>query len=142
MCARCDVRNEICDVCWTQSGAAKILLEVDNNGAVNACNNWTVGGGTRHAKVEQHFLQEPKESDIFKIQWKSGEEMTSDLFTKNLGGPLFKKHASEFVGKDKCCCESKKRQSDCWKNNETSLPAIKQRFNGECSQIWNELVRD
>ena len=29
--------------------------------------------------------------------------MTADLFTKNLSGPLFEKHTSEYVGKDKYC---------------------------------------
>jgi len=36
-----------------------------------------------------------------RVMWKSGDLMTSDLFTKNLGGPLFEKHGSEFYRKDK-----------------------------------------
>jgi hypothetical protein len=36
------------------------------------------------------------------VIWMSGDHnMTSDLFMKNLLGPLFEKHASEFVGVDK-----------------------------------------
>ena len=77
-----------------------MLSEVDNEGAADVCDNWTVGGQTRHIEVKQCFLCELKESVILKIQWKSSEEMTSDLFTKNLRGPLSKKHASEFVVMD------------------------------------------
>ena len=117
-----------------------MLLEVDNKDVVDICNNWTVGGRTRRIEVKQHFLRESKESSILKIQWKSGEEMTSDLFTKNLGGPLFEKHASEFVGKDKHHQESKRKRLN--RKKETSLPAIKQRFDEEYSRIWNELVGD
>ena len=117
-----------------------MVLEVDDKGAVDVCNNWTVGGRTRHVEVKQYFLRELKESGILKIQWRSGEEMTSNLFTKNLGGPLFEKHASEFVGKDKCHHESKQKQRD--RKKETSLPAIKQTFREECSPTWNELVGD
>ena len=123
--------------------------EVDDEGAVDTCNNWTVGGRTQHVEVKQHSLWELKESGILKIQWKSGKEMTSDLFTKNLGGSLFEKHALEFAGKDEHCHESKKKQLDRKanlderaKNDETSLPAIKQRCEEEHSKIWNELAGD
>jgi hypothetical protein len=33
--------------------------------------------------------------------WVSGEENSADLFTKNLAGQVFDKHASVFVGCDK-----------------------------------------
>ena len=33
-----------------------MLLEVDNEGAADACNNWTVGGRTGHVEVKQCFL--------------------------------------------------------------------------------------
>ena len=32
------------------------------------------------------------------MQWISGDDMPSDLFTKNLPAPLFEKHASRYVG--------------------------------------------
>ena len=38
--------------------------------------------------------------------------MTADLFTKNLSGPLFEKHASECVGRDKYYKERKNRKAD------------------------------
>jgi len=75
-------------------------LYVDNRGAKDLCNNWSVGGRTRHIEVKQFFLRELKECGILETEWLSGDDMTSDIFTKNLAGPLFNKHASAFVGED------------------------------------------
>jgi len=76
-------------------------LEVDNKGAVDLCNNWSVGGRTRHIEVKQYFLRELKEEGVIEVKWKAGDEMTADILTKNLGGTLFAKHAEGLVGKDK-----------------------------------------
>jgi hypothetical protein len=46
------------------------------------------------------FLRELKESKVIDTNWIPGEEMRSDIYTKNLAGPLFEKHASKFDGKD------------------------------------------
>ena len=69
-----------------------MLLEMDNKSAVDLANNWTVDGRTRHIEPRQLFLRELKEEGVLKIKWKSGEENPSDLFTKNLPGPLSRKH--------------------------------------------------
>jgi hypothetical protein len=55
----------------------------------------------RHVEVKQYFLRELKEAGIIECHWKKGEDMTSDVFTKNLPGPLFEKHIKAFVGEDK-----------------------------------------
>jgi hypothetical protein len=39
-----------------------MILEMDNKGAVDLGNNWSVGGQTRHVDVRQCFLWELKES--------------------------------------------------------------------------------
>jgi histone deacetylase 1/2 len=72
----------------------------DNKGAVDLANNWSVGGRTRHIAVRQYFLRELKEEGLIHMQWISGDDMPSDLFTKNLPAPLFEKHASRYVGID------------------------------------------
>ena len=77
-----------------------MVLEVDNKGANDLINNWSVGGRTRHIEVKQYFLRELKEAGIIVTKWRSGDDMTSDLFTKNLAGPLFEKHGQVFFGKD------------------------------------------
>ena len=73
-----------------------MVLEVDNQGAVDLANNWSVGGRTRHVEVRQYFLREMKEQGLIVVKWCSGDSNESDLFTKNLGGPDFEKHAGVF----------------------------------------------
>ena len=77
-----------------------MILNVDNKGAKDLRDNWSVGGRTRHVEVKQMFLRELKESKVIDTNWIPGEEMRSDIYTKNLAGPLFEKHGSKFVGKD------------------------------------------
>jgi hypothetical protein len=40
-----------------------MILEIDNKGAVDLTNNWSVGGRTRHVEV-QYYLRELKEEGI------------------------------------------------------------------------------
>ena len=76
------------------------MLFVDNKGAVDLANNWTVGGRTRHVEVWQYFLRELKEKNLIVIRWIPGDEMTSDVLTKNLPCALFEKHIKKLVGDD------------------------------------------
>jgi hypothetical protein len=77
-----------------------MLLEMDNKGAVDLANNWSVGGRTRHVDVRQCFLQELKETKIMDIHWIKGSENDADMFTKNLDGPAFEKCIKTLVGQD------------------------------------------
>ena len=45
-----------------------MVLYVDNKGAKDLCNNWTVGGRTRHIEVKQYFLRELKEAGIVHVK--------------------------------------------------------------------------
>jgi hypothetical protein len=76
-----------------------MLLKMDNKGAVDLANNWSVGGQTRHVDV-QCFLWEMKETKIMDIHWIKGSENDADVFTKNLDGPAFKKWIKTLVGQD------------------------------------------
>jgi hypothetical protein len=75
-----------------------VILEIDNKGAVDLTHNWSVGGRTRHVEVRQYFLRDLKEDGIIWSKWIPGDSNSSDLFTKNLGGPLFEKHLSTHCG--------------------------------------------
>ena len=77
-----------------------MLLEIDNKGAKDLIDNWSVGGRLRHVEVKQFFLRELKEQGLLKVKWLNSENNTSDIFTKNLGGPLFNQHASAICGPD------------------------------------------
>ena len=77
-----------------------MILEVDNKGAVDIANNWSVSGRTKHIDTKQYFLRQMKEG-IIKVIWIPGVNNDSDIFTKNLPGVDFRKHAKIFCGNDK-----------------------------------------
>jgi hypothetical protein len=77
-----------------------MVLEVDNKGAIDWVNSWSVGGRMRHIDVRHAFLRDLQEDGILVVRWIAGPENSSDLLTKNLPGPLFEKHASVFCGVD------------------------------------------
>ena len=77
-----------------------MILRLDNRGARDMMNNWTVGGRTRHIEVKQYFIRELREAGIVKIEWISGESNPSDIHTKNVSGPDLNKHLPSLVGKD------------------------------------------
>ena len=73
---------------------------MDNKGAVDLINSFSVGGRTRHIDVKQCFLRELKESKQLIVNWIQGSENNADMFTKNLDGPLFKKYAELLLGEN------------------------------------------
>ncbi len=75
------------------------ILEMDNKGAVNLVNSFSVGGHTQHINVKQCFLQELKETKVLVVKWIPGSANEADIFTKNLDGPLFKRYAELLLGK-------------------------------------------
>ena len=75
-----------------------MILEMDNKGAVDLANNWSVGGRTRHVDVRQHFLRKLKEEGIIKVEWMPGELNDANIFTKNVDSKTFNRHMPEFSG--------------------------------------------
>jgi hypothetical protein len=73
-----------------------MVLTVDNKGAKDLANNWSVGGRTRHVDVRYYFLRELKETGLVQTVWQRGADNCADLFTKNLDGPSFRRHAKVF----------------------------------------------
>ena len=52
----------------------------------------------RHIDTRNYFLRELKEQGIIKTKWRSGNDNSSDLFTKNLAGPMFERHTKVYCG--------------------------------------------
>jgi hypothetical protein len=88
-----------------------VILEIDNEGAVNLANNWSVGGRTRHVEVRRSFPRKLKEQNFIHAVWIRGDEMSSDLFAKNLDRPVFERHAKVHRGNDKHMKESSQGES-------------------------------
>jgi len=78
-----------------------MILWMDNKGAIDLANNWSVGGRTRHVNVRYYFLQELKEAGLVQVQWVPANNNCADMFTKNLAGPGFEKHTAMYCGVDK-----------------------------------------
>ena len=76
-----------------------MVLTVDNKGAKDLANNWSVGGRTRHIDVRYYFLRELKETGLVQTVWQRGADNCADLFTKNLDGPSFRRHVKVFCSK-------------------------------------------
>ena len=75
-----------------------MVLWVDNKATVDTSNNWSVGGRTRH--VRHAFLRELKERGVLILKWIPTEKNASDIFTKNVTGPLLKTHVVQYCGED------------------------------------------
>ena len=76
-------------------------LSMDNQGAVDLVNGYSCGGRTKHIEVRQYFLRDLKEQGLVEVEWIPGATNCSDLFTKNLPGATFEKHAKHFVSERK-----------------------------------------
>eukprot|EP01082_Thalassiosira_pseudonana_P015113 g13562.t1 g13562 contig82:14183-14878(+) len=77
-----------------------MILEMDNKGAVDLANSWSVGGRTRHIDVRMHFLRELKSQGLLVIKHVPGDDNDADIFTKNTTAAVFNKHVRNFVGND------------------------------------------
>ena len=77
-----------------------MLVEMDNSGARDLANSWSVGGRTRHVDVCMFFLRELKEDGLLSFKHVSGTENESDIFTKNVDAATLHKHAAKFCGED------------------------------------------
>ena len=59
-----------------------MILELDNKGAVDIANNWSVAGRTKHIDTKQYFVRQLKEDGIIKVRWIPGKMNEADLYTK------------------------------------------------------------
>ena len=75
-----------------------MTLHMDNKGGVDIFNSWSIAGNTRAVSVRFAYIRELKENGILQIKWIKGEDNRADLFTKNLDGKTFARHAEVFSG--------------------------------------------
>jgi hypothetical protein len=101
-----------------------MILEMDNKGAVDLANNWSIGGCTRHVDVQQCFLQELKESKVMDIHWIKGLENDADAFTKNLDGPAFEKCIRTLVGQNVHMKSYTSEQGGCQEGSQGTQKGI------------------
>ena len=76
-----------------------IIIKIDNKECIDLINNQSISGRTRKIDIRKNCLRELKEDGIIMPSQYPGKNNSSNLFMKNIGGPLFKKHLYEYVGK-------------------------------------------
>jgi hypothetical protein len=74
-----------------------IIVRVDNVGAIYLANNAVSGPRMKHVDIRYHFVRDLIEEGIVEISFVRSEENDSDVFTKNLGEELFKKHINKYM---------------------------------------------
>ncbi len=75
-----------------------MILEMDNKGAADLVNSFSVRGRARQIDIKQCFLRRLKEAKVMAVKWIPGSENEADIFTKNLDGSLFKRYAELLLG--------------------------------------------
>ena len=77
-----------------------MLVEMDNSGAKDLANSWSVGGRTRHVDVRMFFLRELKEDGMITIKHVPGNDNEADIFTKNVEAASLHNHVKMLCGDD------------------------------------------
>jgi hypothetical protein len=77
-----------------------MILEMDNCGAVDIANSWSVGRRMHHVDVCNYFLCELKDQGLLVIRHIAGESNDADIFTKNVTLAIFDRHVPLYVGHD------------------------------------------
>ena len=76
-------------------------LFIDNQGAVDLFNNYSVGGHTCHIQARVWFMRDLHEEGKMEYKWIPTGENHTDIFTKNVDATTFNKHIKKYVGIDK-----------------------------------------
>ena len=77
-----------------------MIAEMDNSGARDLANSWSVGGWTRHVDVRMFYLHELKEEGMVVFKYVPGPENEADIFTKNVNAGSLHRHSAKLCGND------------------------------------------
>ena len=77
-----------------------MLVELDNSGARDLANSWSVGGRTHHVDVCMFFLRELKEEGLVVFKHIPGSRNEADIFTKNVDAVALHENATKLCGDD------------------------------------------
>ena len=77
-----------------------MTLRMDNKGAIDLFNNYSVGGRTRHIQARVWFMRDIREEGKIQYKWIPTDDNFTDIFTKNLDAATFNKHAAVYCGHD------------------------------------------
>jgi hypothetical protein len=77
-----------------------LTAEMDNSGACNLVNSWSVDRRTRHVDVQMFFLYKLKEEGLVVYKHIPGPEIKVDIFTKNVDVGTLHRHSIKLCSDD------------------------------------------
>ena len=77
-----------------------MILEGDNQGAVDLVNTWSASGRTWHVDVRQIVLCQLKEDGILIVKWIPDPTNDVDFHKKNLAVSDSEEHVTGYTGKN------------------------------------------
>ncbi len=77
-----------------------MLAEMDNSGASDLANSWSMGGRTRHIDVPMFYLCKLKEEGMVLLKYIHGPENEADIFTKNVNAASLHRHSIKLCDDD------------------------------------------
>ena len=72
-------------------------LYVDNQGAVQLANNWSVGGRTQHIGKKTNYLRSLKEMGFIVVLYKKGTKLITNIGTKNVTKKEYIQQTNKFM---------------------------------------------
>ena len=78
-----------------------MVLEMDNSGAVDIANSWSVSERTRHMDVRNNFLHELKDQGLIFVKHIPGDSNVAGICTKNVTAMIFNCHIPMYLGVEK-----------------------------------------
>ena len=91
-----------------------MVLKIDNSGAVDIANSWSVGGRTRHVDVRNYFLSKIKDQGLLVIKHIPGDS-DANIFTKNVTSAIFNCHIPLHMGRDEYLSQARASSGDAAK---------------------------
>lgn len=73
------------------------VVYVDNQSAIKIAENDIEHYRTKHIDIKYKFVTDEINQNNIKLKWVPSNNQKADIFTKNLGFPLFKKFREELM---------------------------------------------
>ena len=74
-----------------------MMAEMDNSGALDLANSWSISGRTRHIDVQVFFIWELNEDGVEAFKHIPGTDNEVDIFTKKFDSDTLNRHSPYYV---------------------------------------------
>jgi hypothetical protein len=84
-----------------------MLTEIDNSGACDLANGWSMGGRTRHIDVHMFYLHKLKEEGMVSFKHIPRPKNEANILTKNVDSSSLHRHSAKLCGEDRLLAKLK-----------------------------------